>query len=387
MAATVRLKMSWWLFLAFCRAVASAKPYRSQPEPWIRGTRLLQHWISSLYSTPSDWNAKIPPQLLIISKSDSFMQMPQSVQANLANILDSSPGVKLRWMGDSACRTYLQVHYDRELLSLFQEEEHNPYRTDLCRTAVLLREGGFYADLDVELTTSLGKLADSRTTFMSVYSEHSHTAMDGLLAAVPGSPVLNATLKEMRKWYRHADMRRNLANDKTADQHMGSLALLRGIRRAMREHCPESTVDANMADQWTCGEQVFRFLRERRMDCQTGVKTGFQLPRCGNGRAKSSLEEHRIGLFQVTDTTSPLVGWSHGAWCVDSNCGDQTRWPLGKQPLHTGSLAFWPLLIGFISFAVVFPNMVFGFADFFCGARSAVMGPRFCKGKSNKAEC
>jgi len=376
MAAILHMKMFLWLFLAFCHVLLCSGT-QSDTEPWIRGSRLLRHWISSLFTRSSDWKAAVPPQLLVVSKLDSFLQLPRRVQANLADILSNSPGVKLRWMGNSACRSYLQVHYDRELLSLFLKEEHGPYRSDICRTAVLLREGGFSTDLDVELIAPLGDLVDSRTTFMAVYSEHSHTALSALLAAAPGNPVLEATLLEMRKWYRHPDHRRNSPNNKIADQHMGPLTLFRGIRRMVQEHCPGTAVGANMAAEWACGQEVFQFHRERRLDCQSDE--GW----CGAGRAASPLKDHRIGLFQSSERQFALIGWPRGAWCVDSNCGEPPLLPLDSQPLHVGSVAFWPLLIGFACVTVVLPNMIFGFLDMFLGACDIVKGPRFYKGCTN----
>jgi len=346
-------------------------------QPWVTNhlsSGLLSHWFSSMVNKPdSTWTSAVTPQLLLMSKANSFLELPNSAQANAAAILSRSPGVQLRWMGDKGCRSYLQAHYDRELVDFYTSEDRAQYKRDLCRTAVLLREGGFYADLDVELQAPLGDLINSKTSFMSVYSERSHSALKVLMAAKKGSPVLEATLMEMRKWYRHSDLRQTLKSDETSEDQMGPLALLRGIRHAVREHCPGSVVGANMAAELKCGEESFQFHRERSLDCKGNADT------CAGGRATSSLEDHRLGLFQAgAEAKSPLIGYSRGAWCASNYCAEEVLDKFANS-LHVGEIAFWPMIIGFGIILVVFPNMFFGFMEMFMAVCDPLMGKKCFK--------
>lgn len=360
--------------LALSLATESGKPVK----PWVTesySSGILSHWTSSLSSSPpADWKSAVTPQLLLMSSAESFLHLPKKVQDNAADILSRSGGVQLRWMSDKTCRAYMQTHHDREMLSFFLKEGLATNRADICRTAVLAREGGFYMDLDVELKTPLDDLVNDKTSFMSIFSEHSQTALKSLMAVAPNSPVMEATLLEIRKWYRHANLRENLADDNTAEKRMGPLTLLRGIRHAVKESCPERSVAATMDDEWTCGKEVFQFHRERSLDCKGDAAS------CTGGRATSLLEDHRIGLFQTGATkTSSLIGYSRGAWCSTSLCAEEILSPFATS-IHAGHAAFWPIIIGAgIILLVVFNNMIFGFQDLGLSIVEGILGK-----KSNK---
>jgi len=354
--------------------LAAGKPAK----PWVTesySSGILSHWASSLSSQPpSDWTSAVTPQLLLMSSAESFLHLPKKVQDNAADILSRSGGVQLRWMSDKTCRAYMQTHHDKEMLTFFLKEGLATNRADICRTAVLAREGGFYMDLDVELKTPLSDLVNDKTSFMSIYSEHSQTALKSLMAVAPNSPVMEAALLEIRKWYRHANLRENLSDDNTAEKRMGPLTLLRGIRRTVKDICPEKSVAAAMDNEWTCGKEVFQFHRERSLDCKDDASL------CTGGRATSPLEDHRIGLFQTgAKKSSSLIGYSRGAWCSSSLCAEEVLSPFATS-IHAGHAAFWPIIIGGgIMLLLIFNNMIFGFQDLGLTIVEGIVGK-----KSNK---
>merc|ERR1719487_804090 len=107
-------------------------------------------------------------------QNDLQLSFPDFLPKTAVELLELSgvEALQPRWLGDKACHDYIITHYDEELAGFFDRAHPGNYRGDICRAAVLYREGGFYADVDVELKVPLTELVDAETTFMSVYSEH-----------------------------------------------------------------------------------------------------------------------------------------------------------------------------------------------------------------------
>jgi len=261
---------------------------------------------------------RIPQQLLLTGRNESLRESALEAQENIWKVSKASPKLEIRWLGDKACLQYLREHYDEELVQMFRNEVHGSFRGDICRTAVLLREGGFYMDLDVQLVLPLTELINNATSFMSVYEapEASKGGMlNALLAAEPQSAVMSETLNEIRKWYR-GEVKRG--------GWMGPETLLRAVNKVVETNCPCTSIylrkqilqwpDIN--PQWSCGPHNFRFMVQRHLACGNH----YNERECPEQRKTSQSYIVRQGLY-FPGSERRFIGWPRPAWCSTSGCG------------------------------------------------------------------
>lgn len=260
---------------------------------------------------------RIPLQLVLTGHTYSFQMAHESARANIQSILKASPQMRMRWLGDSACAAYLQQHYDEELSGFFNLEKHGSLRGDLCRTAVLLREGGFYVDLDVVLVVPLHRLVDNTTSFMSVYEYPERQAggiLNAIIAAEPGSAVLNSTLLEIRRWYRQEAKHQGW---------MGPTTLMRGLAATMDRDCPCEDIEEQKAKvswpktlvQWNCGPHAVRLYVQRRLHCDRPQRKS----ECSDKRKSLKWIGSKYGIF-APGPARELVGWPRPEWCDYQGC-------------------------------------------------------------------
>mmetsp|Transcript_76766 Transcript_76766/g.159716 ORF Transcript_76766/g.159716 Transcript_76766/m.159716 type:complete len:365 (+) Transcript_76766:163-1257(+) len=266
---------------------------------------------SSTAST-SSFVGRIPAQLLLTAKESKLEALPAAVQRNVKATLARSPGLRLRWLGDSDCESYIETHYDHELAQYFKNERRGSFRGDICRACVLAREGGFYLDLDVELNVNLPSLVDEKTTFVSAFTED-NAILNAIMATTANNPVLLETLGEIRAWYNgtasHSDQ-------STSDGWMGPVTLLRGLRKIVQKGCQGLDFQHARTLQWSCGEQAVRLYREQRVDCFHGATK-----ECPGRRSQSRFLGLQFGIFAPSETLGrELVAWSRFADCGEWGC-------------------------------------------------------------------
>lgn len=261
---------------------------------------------------------RIPSQLVLTGRNASLDDVHPAALANIRNVSKMSPSLSIRWLSDQACLEYLSKHFDDELVQIYRHEVHGAFRGDICRTAVLLREGGFYMDLDVELVVPLTALVDNATTFMAVYEapEMNHGGMlNALMAVEPANAVMNATLGEIRRWYQQP------ANN---TGWMGPVTLLAGLNKVVRDTCPCESVNLrkkvlhwqNVEPQWQCGSHFFRFNVQRHLFCTSPHRKN----ECPEPRRTSRSYAVRQGFF-FPGREREIIGWPRPAWCTTSGCG------------------------------------------------------------------
>lgn len=269
---------------------------------------------------------KIPRQLIMTGKPDALASMAVQVRDNVQNtILLATPTylskvfsrlfadeeekpVQARWFGDKACRDYIITNYDEELLGFFDHASMGAYRGDICRAAVLYREGGFYTDVDVELTVPVTQLVDADTTFMSAYSVNGDI-FNGLLAVEPKNEVMGETLQEIRRWFRGESEQVGL---------MGTMTMLRGLENVVRMSCPLYNLEIMKKEtQWPCGRQQIRLYQESHLQCSLPHPTW----ECPSERRHAS-EMLQLGLFYPNlQESRSLIGWPRFHSCKDPKAG------------------------------------------------------------------
>jgi hypothetical protein len=265
--------------------------------------------------------------LILTGKNESFDSLPADTKDNIRRILKEDPAMKMRWLGDKACSSYIREHYDKELLEFFNAEPHGSRRGDLCRTAVLLREGGFYLDLDVVLAVPLRDLVDDDTSFMSAYEDPDRVdagLLNAIIAAEPGSTVLSRTLEVLRKWYRgEVDY-----VDSAGQYHwMGPATLMFGLLSTMDTDCPCEDLDKRRtklnepgaANQWRCGPHSVRLYAQKELRCRHSHRDPGDPFECSEKRARLKFVGAHYGLFEP-GTHRKLIGWCRPESCTHEGC-------------------------------------------------------------------
>merc|ERR1740117_2399519 len=200
---------------------------------------------------------QIPLQLLLTGKYAALEDLPPDALKNVQANLRKSPGLSLRYLNNTGCRNFLRDNFDNDLVQLFDMEDHGSFRGDICRTAVLSKEGGFYIDLDFELHVDMNKLVDPETTLMTVVTgtQGDPEILNALIAVKPNSSVMSETMANIRDWYKG-----------NREGLLGPSTMAAAITNAMDRNCPSqaslSEVGKTLKDQWSCGSENFRFYKE-----------------------------------------------------------------------------------------------------------------------------
>jgi hypothetical protein len=275
-----------------------------------------------LRSSVGQSNIKIPNQVILTGSQEIWDVF--NTRRDLLAGLGISPDMRVRYFNNNACRAYLLKHYTRDMAIYFDQEENGSYKGDICRTAVLANEGGFYIDLDMQLRTPLKGLVDDATTFMTAKSATSG-CLNAIMAAVPKSPVMLRTMEHIRLWYTGED---------SHSGQLGTTALQRGITGMMRDSCPEVGW-SDAYQQFQCGpDHSIRLFSEQLVDNSDCSRWGKVI--CPESRAHSDFNGLRYGIFDgrpdgMDTHTSPsaqdiltkeqmLIGWSRFESCKAFGC-------------------------------------------------------------------
>jgi hypothetical protein len=266
----------------------------------------------------------IPRQVIFTGKPRRLHDMPKEVQFNVqqtagrhataSNVWHPTAGLQPRWFGDEACHAYIKKYYDEELLGFFETVDRGAYRGDICRAAVLYREGGFYTDVDVQMAVPLEDIVDEHTTFASVHSINGDI-FNGLLAVVPNSEIMGETLQQMRRWYHNETERVGL---------MGTKTLQRALEHVMNASCPSVAWSYKQQKelQLNCGQHTIRLYREGDLLCFMPARLP-QPKECPIERKKGNVAL-RYGFFipgQVADLHRTIIGWPRFVACQDPSTG------------------------------------------------------------------
>lgn len=264
--------------------------------------------------------ARIPRQFVMTSKEASPDSLPPPVLANLRRTLalETEPAPYMRWLDDSACTAYLEEHFGQLFKSRLVNEPRGSFRGDICRAAVLYREGGFYVDLDVQMRVPLTSLVDNNTTFMTAFTADG-AILNAIIATEPRNPVMAETLRELRRWYDGEAPHYASFEEETSNEWMGPMTMLRGLRRVMNVQCPSAYLpEMRIKHRWTCGTQRMVTYHERELNCFDSSDPG----ECPPSRANSTFAGANFGLFVPGSWDDPrkLVAWPRFEACKDWGC-------------------------------------------------------------------
>jgi len=261
---------------------------------------------------------QIPWQVIMTGKEETIDALPDHLKKNVKRTQALNPDMTFRYLSDVDCRKYVRRHFDDALADIYINEKAPQFRGDICRAAVLLNEGGFYADLDLQPTVPFQELVDESTKFMSVFTEDG-AILNALMATVPKSPILNNTIREFHDWYKGG---RRIKQSE--GEWMGTVTLKRGITSFMNRNCPQVNIDVKrhgQSLQWACGPHALRFFREEKLQCgQRRNNRGKENPECPHERARSNFKGAKYGIFEEGEQRR-IVAWPRMVSCDSWWCG------------------------------------------------------------------
>mmetsp|Transcript_62790 Transcript_62790/g.140110 ORF Transcript_62790/g.140110 Transcript_62790/m.140110 type:complete len:333 (+) Transcript_62790:67-1065(+) len=254
-------------------------------------------------------STRIPQQLVLTSKDGSISTLPVPVQRNVRHTLALNPWFKIRWLGDADCDRYLHDFYNgTELPHFFASERRGSYRSDVCRAAVLAREGGFYTDLDVEMKATFADLAGEATTFLASYSEDG-SVLNAMMGAVANSSFMQEMLVQLVNFYRGEPVAERFG---TTSEWMGPVTALAALKAVAQRDCPEQDLMPYTGAEFTCGSHVVRMFQERNLPCWIPDDVD-----CPPQRQNNYFDGVRFGIYIPS---GPLVAWPRFANCSDWGC-------------------------------------------------------------------
>jgi len=288
-------------------------------------TPKLESWVAKR-------NKWIPLQLVMTGSFSSLEDLPLETKANLDNTRSLAPGFSIRYLNDTSCRIYLSKYAGDEFVEIYDREIHGSFKGDICRSAVLLREGGFYADLDFQFHDPLASLIGENTTFMTAFvaqmswtpvlppsdfgpspSAVNRPILNALIAVRPKSPVMERTMEFILKAY---------AKHEKLPALLGPTAMGEALRETVHQGCPDiSLSNSDALAQWTCGEESVRLYQEEYIGADIDCMHEGPVV-CPPERAASEFTGLQFGVFRMGSESraSRLIGWPRYQACATYGC-------------------------------------------------------------------
>ena len=119
---------------------------------------------------------------------------PQDVSALMQSWRAHNPGFSWRCFTEAAAGDYLDETFPAPVLQAYQRVREIPQKADIFRLALLVAEGGIYADADDRCLRPLEALLPPGASLVLAQEEFGYAA-NHFIAAAPGHPVLQAALR------------------------------------------------------------------------------------------------------------------------------------------------------------------------------------------------
>jgi len=251
---------------------------------------------------------QIPQQIIFTGWADKFADLKESEKANIIEAWNSNPGFRLRYLGDVACHNYLNEEFfasDPDLARLadfYKHEKLGMRRGDICRAAVLFREGGHYADLDMVFAAPISDLfVHGQADFVGSIDIFGR-AFNAFQSGTKGHPILKKSLKILARKY---DKGEGTNVYEGGDADVGVYALTDAIKEFQKEACQANLFEEQAIHN--CGPHRIIMFKEKQC---THVATGCPRERKGN----------QLTEYGVYDGDRVMV-WSRPASCESLGCG------------------------------------------------------------------
>lgn len=119
---------------------------------------------------------------------------PPEVRAMMQSWRDLNPGHRAYLLNDETARAYLARAFPGDVANAYASLREPAQKADLFRLAILVREGGVYADADDRALKPLANFIPAGAELV-LHQEDLGTLGNNFIAAAPGQPILAAALK------------------------------------------------------------------------------------------------------------------------------------------------------------------------------------------------
>ena len=135
-----------------------------------------------------------------------FEDVTTSTYPHLTRLQNSwkASGWEYRFYTDVDARYYIDTHYPNLFVEAYDALIPGAFKADLFRLLVLLREGGIYADIDVQLDTDLDSFLTGDISFfvprdcpLDRWPNSNYCLWNGLVGSVPGHPILLQAVEDI----------------------------------------------------------------------------------------------------------------------------------------------------------------------------------------------
>ena len=158
---------------------------------------------------------------------------------------------------DKACIEYLEKHYGKKLVKLFNTLKAGAHKADLFRYAILYKEGGVYLDIKTDLIKPLREIFKHKDINYSVLSLHKGNIYQGILYSPPKNPLYLNLIKRMGKDTRNIQnnylentryLYSRLSDGKKLEQGLNKTKY--GLWYLFKEKCDTYCKDKNRRDRY-----------------------------------------------------------------------------------------------------------------------------------------
>lgn len=185
-----------WMVVAVAVAAAAAVVAAAIALAWTVRTR---HGRRPIINLSASRTQQIP---FIMHQTWKSRDLPPDYRQYQKSWLDLNPGMEYRFYDDDDMHKYVRDHFP-EYLDLYEARPTIVEKTDLWRYMVVLREGGFYADMDTSCVKPIEPLRRHRAVvgIEQILPERVQY-LQWFFGATPGHPLLREALEEAKRRHR-----------------------------------------------------------------------------------------------------------------------------------------------------------------------------------------
>ena len=146
----------------------------------------------------------IPQALLFVAKENFLLQdnLGNLMAENLRHTIRLHGNAPTKLYTDADCLKLLKKQGRQQLVHGFMHETYGPFKSDICRAALLWQEGGYYLDNDITPQVNLFELAARKhVNFLSMTEMTNGGICNAVIAASARHPIIADQLERMTAYY------------------------------------------------------------------------------------------------------------------------------------------------------------------------------------------
>ena len=120
------------------------------------------------------------------------------MEKNYLDLCKKNPEFTFHLYDDSACREFIEKHFDEEIVSAFDTLIPGAYKADLWRLCILYIKGGIYMDIKLQCVDSFKLITITDTEHFALDRPgHSLHIYNAIMVCNPQNPFLLASINQI----------------------------------------------------------------------------------------------------------------------------------------------------------------------------------------------